>query len=79
MLLILFLSFLLAVSIVIGVFRSTQKIFNISAIMITIFIFIADFWMHGWHNETFKLILICIVIVIFELYHIHVKMRRKRT
>ncbi|PTG98565.1 hypothetical protein [Staphylococcus chromogenes] len=74
MILILLLSLLLAVSIVIGVFRSTKKIFNLSAILMTIVIFVVDFWLHGWHKESFKIILICIVIIVFEVYHITVMM-----
>ncbi|QIN26331.1 hypothetical protein GJU84_04500 [Staphylococcus chromogenes] len=79
MILILLLSLLLAVSIVIGVFRSTKKIFNLSAILMTIFIFVVDFWLHGWHKESFKIMLICIVIIVFEVYHIKVKMGQMGT
>lgn len=78
MFLIIILSLILAFLIVIGIFQSTHWLFNLSAATITIVIFLTDLWLNNWHNESFKIILICLVIIIFEFYHLQVKMRRQR-
>ncbi|KFE40932.1 hypothetical protein [Staphylococcus agnetis] len=75
---IILLTLILACFIVIGVYQSTHWIFNIGAAGIAVMIFFIDLWLKGWHNESFKIILICIIIIIFEFYHFQVKMRRNR-
>ncbi|AVP37391.1 hypothetical protein DOS70_09450 [Staphylococcus felis] len=77
MVLIWILGLMIACFIVVGVLKKSHWLFNILAAALTFVLFIVDFIIFGWHPESIKIILLCIIIIVFELAHMRIKMVQK--
>lgn len=67
------LSIVLAILIIIGVLKHSHWLFNIVASIFSLLIFVVDLILYGWHEESLKIAVLCLIIIIFEVVHSRIK------
>ncbi|MBI5975782.1 hypothetical protein [Staphylococcus canis] len=65
---------IIAFLIVVGVFKRSHWMFNVLAALFTFLLLITDILLYGWHNESIKISILCLIVITFEFAHVRIKM-----